>query len=306
MPTSLTNTALVYTCTPAPACAMASLRELTAETENELGYTVRATVADTAPPAIALADRAGWSEVVVPLVTAGRVGALVVASVGDLASEPFERASGMAWLDQHDVTVTALRPRAWEMRAWLELWSGTAPTGSEAPRRTARTRSRDRVCRFAFPADRQGIGPARAVIADRLLAWCPARADDAITAANELVANAVVHGSTQPDQSVTVTLERRGRELRISVADTSPRPLPPAPRDDSVSAEAESGRGLLIVDAFTDRWGCDLLPDGTGKQVWASMSLPASARCPRGTRSSLALSHGPDARAGPAHPAETA
>jgi hypothetical protein len=31
---------------------------------------------------------------------------------------------------------------------------------------------------------------------------------------------------------------------------------------------AEDGRGVLIVDAVTDRWGWDPLPDRPGKTVW--------------------------------------
>uniref|UniRef100_UPI0040401299 ATP-binding protein n=1 Tax=Streptomyces sp. TG1A-60 TaxID=3129111 RepID=UPI0040401299 len=31
---------------------------------------------------------------------------------------------------------------------------------------------------------------------------------------------------------------------------------------------AEGGRGLLIVEAVTDRWGVDPHPDGRGKTVW--------------------------------------
>jgi hypothetical protein len=31
----------------------------------------------------------------------------------------------------------------------------------------------------------------------------------------------------------------------------------------------ESGRGLLLVEALTARWGWDLHPSGRGKVVWA-------------------------------------
>jgi hypothetical protein len=31
---------------------------------------------------------------------------------------------------------------------------------------------------------------------------------------------------------------------------------------------AEGGRGVLIVEAVTDRWGWDPLPDRPGKTVW--------------------------------------
>ena len=31
----------------------------------------------------------------------------------------------------------------------------------------------------------------------------------------------------------------------------------------------ESGRGLMLVDALAERWGCDLPASGRGKVVWA-------------------------------------
>ncbi|MGW4200943.1 ATP-binding protein [Streptomyces sp. NPDC004726] len=274
MPTTLTNSALIYTCAPDRRDAMASLQQLTTETENELGYTVRAAVGDTAPLTASPTNRAGWAEFVVPLITARSAGILVVPSVRELSLEALERATLMDWLHLHDVTVTSLRPSGWETEAWLDRWLRETP---QPPRsddnQTASDDSGDRVCRFAFAADRHSVGPARTVIADRLRAWCPARqAEDAITAGNELLTNAVIHGSGyHPDPSVTVMLERHDRELRMSVADTSP--IPPTPRN--ATPGEQSGRGLFMVAALTDRWGCEPLPDRQGKQVWASLQLPA-------------------------------
>lgn len=57
------------------------------------------------------------------------------------------------------------------------------------------------------------------------------------------------------------------------MADRAPSRLPvlgPADDDD------ESGRGLLLVDAVADRWGCDLRGSDRrpwGKEVWAELLI---------------------------------
>lgn len=85
----------------------------------------------------------------------------------------------------------------------------------------------------------------------------------------ELVANAATHGRVQGrDAHLALTL--RGDALRIEVTDTRgdevPRcPQPPPP-------DAESGRGLLIVEALADRWGVETGPVPR-KTVWAELDL---------------------------------
>jgi hypothetical protein len=54
-------------------------------------------------------------------------------------------------------------------------------------------------------------------------------------------------------------------QVVIFVWDASP--LPPLPGD--VGEDAESGRGLLIVQAVSERWGWDSPPGMGGKVVWA-------------------------------------
>lgn len=77
----------------------------------------------------------------------------------------------------------------------------------------------------------------------------------------ELVANVVRH---VPDRRCTVLVLRQTEGVRVEVTDRSPQ-LPAVPLD--LSPEAEGGRGLLLVDAVTDKWGVE--PRGaTGKTVW--------------------------------------
>jgi anti-sigma regulatory factor (Ser/Thr protein kinase) len=90
-------------------------------------------------------------------------------------------------------------------------------------------------------------------------------ADDAETLVGELVANAV-HASAGLDQPVIrLALAFDHGELAILVSDGNPDlPQPQQPAEDAIS-----GRGLLIVEALSDRYGWFPLEGGTaGKVVW--------------------------------------
>jgi hypothetical protein len=50
----------------------------------------------------------------------------------------------------------------------------------------------------------------------------------------------------------------------ILVWDANPQP----PIRIDPDSEAESGRGLLLVEAISERWDWYVPPDGTGKVVW--------------------------------------
>ncbi|MDO0913941.1 ATP-binding protein [Streptomyces sp. DT2A-34] len=84
----------------------------------------------------------------------------------------------------------------------------------------------------------------------------------------ELAANAATHGRI-PGRDFSLLLHVVGDTLRIEVTDTRadrlPHPEQPAP-------EAESGRGLTIVDALADRWGVAPGPPPR-KTVWAEIDL---------------------------------
>ncbi|WP_425472228.1 ATP-binding protein [Streptomyces cyaneus] len=59
------------------------------------------------------------------------------------------------------------------------------------------------------------------------------------------------------------------RTLRIEVTDARGDRIPQV--RDAVGADAESGRGLLIVAAYADRWGVDEAPANC-KTVWAELA----------------------------------
>ncbi|MDE3722109.1 ATP-binding protein [Nocardiopsis sp. N85] len=92
-------------------------------------------------------------------------------------------------------------------------------------------------------------------------------ADSAQLVVSELVANAVEHGL--PPVDLTMTWLTDGRPtLRVDVCDHGLSGALPAvltPAD-----EAESGRGLLLVEHVTDRWGIVPHPV-TGTHAWAEL-----------------------------------
>jgi hypothetical protein len=83
---------------------------------------------------------------------------------------------------------------------------------------------------------------------------------------SELVTNAIqISRLADPDAPVRLWLVSDRVQVVIFVWDASP--LPPLPGE--VGENAESGRGLLIVQAVNARWGWDFPPGMGGKVVWA-------------------------------------
>jgi anti-sigma regulatory factor (Ser/Thr protein kinase) len=84
----------------------------------------------------------------------------------------------------------------------------------------------------------------------------------------ELAANAVSHGRV-PGRDFRLALHVTGDILRIEVTDTRGEQRPELQK---AAPDAESGRGLLLVDALAHRWGVvdDLFPR---KTVWAELRL---------------------------------
>ncbi|MFE1457466.1 ATP-binding protein [Streptomyces sp. NPDC058735] len=123
----------------------------------------------------------------------------------------------------------------------------------------------------------RGARLARLLAVQQLDAWgwppaCAVSESAALVVA-ELSANAVTHGRAQGRGfRLTLTVETPDADtLRVEVTDArgdrAPRPRTTAP-----DPTAESGRGLLLVEALTTRWGCDPYPP-SGKTVWACLPL---------------------------------
>lgn len=81
------------------------------------------------------------------------------------------------------------------------------------------------------------------------------------TVVSELATNAIRHAKS------AFVLEVRSHDGHVRVAITDVSADPPRP---SVRAKGDpTGRGLMIVEAMSDRWGFH--PDGVGKVVWAEI-----------------------------------
>jgi len=75
---------------------------------------------------------------------------------------------------------------------------------------------------------------------------------------NELVTNAIVHGTGQ----VSVHVAWDDEEVRVEVDDHSTK----RPVLRTIDPDAPNGRGLILVDRLSNGWG--VLPRETGKTVW--------------------------------------
>jgi DNA-binding NarL/FixJ family response regulator len=82
--------------------------------------------------------------------------------------------------------------------------------------------------------------------------------------ATELVTNAVQHAGSTAQVTAAVT----SRGLRVAVADGGPGV--PAVRHGG-TAEAESGRGLALVESLSNAWGIE--QSAAGKAVWFEVAL---------------------------------
>ncbi|WP_329196016.1 MULTISPECIES: ATP-binding protein [unclassified Streptomyces] len=110
----------------------------------------------------------------------------------------------------------------------------------------------------------RGARLARLLAVEQLRGWgLPLDAPRAIVA--ELAVNAVTHGRV-PGRGFRMELLARPGVLRIEVADT---------RGDRLPVLCARGRGLVLVDAFADRWGVREGP-APGKVVWAEVSWGAA------------------------------
>ncbi|MGX1811689.1 MEDS domain-containing protein [Nocardia sp. NPDC055321] len=106
---------------------------------------------------------------------------------------------------------------------------------------------------------------ARGFVTERLRAWgrTDQVLDDAALVVSELAANAVAHA-----QSVfRVSLTRSDTELRIAVEDLSAEQPRLGVRDRTVVG----GRGMLLVDALSHRWGVERT-GSAGKIVWSEIA----------------------------------
>ncbi|NEW77086.1 ATP-binding protein [Streptomyces rhizosphaericus] len=125
---------------------------------------------------------------------------------------------------------------------------------------------------IALINDEKAPREARRAVRHALFAWEYGEgvADVATLLASELVTNAIRHA---PDSiRVKVRFAIRGEVLAIEVHDESPA----MPVWKAAAVDAESGRGLGIIDAVAAEHGgrCGFRPDAHGKWVFVTLKVP--------------------------------
>jgi anti-sigma regulatory factor (Ser/Thr protein kinase) len=140
---------------------------------------------------------------------------------------------------EHHQTPPAQSPRARDA-VWVSVLKG----GATAPRR------------------------ARREIGERLNGELAAtRRQDAVLLAGELVANSVVHASGDGSREIALELVVGPDVVRVAVTDEG---SPSVPTVRPPNATLETGRGLLLVEHLSDRWG--ITRDGSRRTcVWFEM-----------------------------------
>jgi anti-sigma regulatory factor (Ser/Thr protein kinase) len=131
-----------------------------------------------------------------------------------------------------------------------------------------------------LPAEPSSAAASRRHVRRLLGAWGLATCvDTAQLLVSELVANAVTAARAVPGghsaaggPPIELSLRRTGTSLIIEVRDPNPDP-PVAKR---AGPQDEDGRGLLIVETLSRRWGHHAAGPG-GKVVWCEITLPGGA-----------------------------
>jgi anti-sigma regulatory factor (Ser/Thr protein kinase) len=122
---------------------------------------------------------------------------------------------------------------------------------------------------FRFPAERAAVSRVRREVRATLGRWgLDALGDDAVLVVTELFTNALLHTA---GRHVGVALWTAGRSLYVEVADQGGSTTHPVPH--AADIDDEGGRGLMLVEQLTQRWGVQPLALGRGKSTWAAISL---------------------------------
>jgi anti-sigma regulatory factor (Ser/Thr protein kinase) len=128
-------------------------------------------------------------------------------------------------------------------------------------------------CRIPLMADLAAAAAARSAVRDAIRAWrVPVDADVAVLLTSELMTNAVTHGTPTAGTFVLLTITCDAACLRVDVHDGSgDLPVPDTGLIDEPAAEAETGRGLLLVTSLSAEWGFYRTP--AGKAVFFTLGL---------------------------------
>ncbi len=115
-----------------------------------------------------------------------------------------------------------------------------------------------------LPADASAPRAARTAVAETVEGR---RLDELLLCVSEVVTNAVLHARS----AVSMVLTRTGDNVRVEVHDDDPT----MPVRRNPAPETPTGRGLLLLDRLTARWGAS--PSARGKVVWFDFDMEAAA-----------------------------
>ena len=104
---------------------------------------------------------------------------------------------------------------------------------------------------------------ARQQVTDFLSTESSIDLEHAIAVTSELVANSVVHAATE----LQVVLERWQYMVKVVVADSNNQ----IPVMRSLDVSMDCGRGMHIVEEYSDLWGYELTENG--KRIWAGFKF---------------------------------
>lgn len=125
-----------------------------------------------------------------------------------------------------------------------------------------------RGCRVRLATGPAAPAEARRRVRDAIRSLqVPVDLDAALLLTSELVTNAIRHEAGQGAQAVMLAIASSRGRLRVDVHDTS-RSLPAVAE---VPADAETGRGLLLVETLSDEWGFYRTP--AGKAVYFTLAF---------------------------------
>jgi hypothetical protein len=128
-----------------------------------------------------------------------------------------------------------------------------------------------RSASFDLPPCPSSIPAARHLVLELLGAWdAPQDVDDVALLVTELVANVIDH--VEGETSLTLEFTASDAWLRVGLIDGSA--IPPVVQE--LSKDRPRGRGLLMVQAIADRWGCD--EHHGGKRVWFELGPAGGVR----------------------------
>ena len=133
---------------------------------------------------------------------------------------------------------------------------------------------------LTLPGVERSVGHARAFVTDTLvpdvLAAGDDLLDDVVLVVDELVGNSIRHTRTGDGGKVTVVLVAVDGVLRPEVTDDGADTRPHLIAEDP---GGESGRGLRIVEALSDKWG--YRDSGRRTTVWAEFCVSGLRRSER-------------------------